>query len=107
MKSCKNSLLVIASVALVLWVSYYFDFEQHAYSFMLENCACGKIVRVHNGHNLPAQDKILKDHPATISGQNLPEGRCFAGMAAVNENIKPFLTEKGRPFANKSPPLPS
>ncbi|MFA6999850.1 MAG: hypothetical protein WC241_01910 [Candidatus Paceibacterota bacterium] len=107
MKSFKVSLLVFASVALVLWVSYYFDFEQHDYSFMLENCACGKIVRVHTGHNLAAQDKVLKNHPAMISGQKLPGGPCFAGLATVNENIKSILTGKGRPFANKSPPLQS
>ncbi|HAJ27085.1 MAG TPA: hypothetical protein DCG53_07550 [Syntrophus sp. (in: bacteria)] len=104
MKSFKLSLLVLASVALILWVSFYFDFEEHDYSFMLENCACGKIVRVHNGHNPVAQNKIFKNHTATMSGFNLPAAHSFAGMATVSENIKSTLTGKGLPCANKAPP---
>ncbi len=109
MKSFKVSLLllVFASVALVLWVSYFFDFEQHDYSFILENCACGKIVRNHGGHNLSAQDKAFKKHSADISGRNLPEGRCLTGVFTIKENIGSVLTGKGRPFANKSPPRQS
>lgn len=105
MKSFKVSLLVFASVALILWVSFYFDFEEHDYSFMLENCASRNIVRVHNGHNLLPQNTILKNHTVTMSSRNIQEGHCFTGMATVNENIISILIGKDRPFANKAPPL--
>lgn len=107
-KSFLRTFLLFASLTLILWVSFYFDFEQRDYSFMLENCACGTALRSHGTNNHLSFHKDCKPlSPAAIAAQAPLMSPGIAGVATYIALSKPILSEKQQPFANKAPPRQS